>query len=350
MKQLTHDAAASRVVRGIALALLASASFGLSGALARGLMNIGWTAGAATTMRVAFAATLLLIPGLFAMRGQWHLMRKAWPVVVVYGVLAVAGAQLFYFLAVSRLDVGVALLIEYTAPVAVVLWMWLRHGHKPSKLTLAGAALAAGGLILLLDIVGGGRIDMIGVGWALLAMVGAATYFVVGSDESNGLPPIALASGGLVVATVVLSTAALTGLLPFTIVTGDVAYQGVTMPWWAVVALLGAISGALAYVSGIAATRALGARLASFVSLVEVIAAATFAWALLGQTPLPIQIAGAALVLAGVIVVKLGEPAVADDAAEPLPPMPLDPDAAFESLTDAEVQPDQAPRELALKA
>ena len=44
--------------------------------------------------------------------------------IVVYGLLAVAGAQLLYFLAVSRLDVGVALLIEYTAPVAVVLWMW----------------------------------------------------------------------------------------------------------------------------------------------------------------------------------------------------------------------------------
>jgi len=271
-------------------------------------MDVGWSAGAATTVRVSIAAIFLLAPGLMSMRGQWHLLRKGAPVIVVYGLLAVAAAQLFYFFAVARLDVGVALLIEYTAPVAVVGWLWARHGNKPSRVTVAGAGIAAAGLFLLLNVVGGGALDLVGVAWALGAMVGAAAYFLIGSDESNGLPPIALASGGAVVAAVVLIGASLVGILPFVVATGDVAFQGFSAPWWAVALVLGVVTAGVSYVTGIAANRALGARLASFVSLMEVIAAATFAWLLLGQTPLPVQMAGAALVLVGVIVVKMGEP------------------------------------------
>ena len=307
MTNLAPDARRSAVARGIPLALLASASFGLSGALARGLMDLGWSAGAATTLRVSVAALFLLVPGMMSMRSQWYLLRKGAGVVVVYGVLAVAAAQLFYFLAVARLDVGVALLVEYTAPIAVVGWLWVRRGNKPSRVTVAGAAIAAVGLVLLLNVVGGGSIDLVGVAWALGAMVGAAAYFVMGSDESNGLPPIALASGGVLVAAVVLVGAVLTGVLPFTVAAGSVDFRGFSAPWWAVVLVLGVVTAGISYVAGIAATRALGARLASFVSLTEVIAAATFAWMLLGQTPLPIQLGGAALVLVGVIVVKAGE-------------------------------------------
>ena len=308
MTTMAPDVQRSAVARGIPLALIASASFGLSGALARGLMDLGWSAGAATTIRVSVAAVFLLVPGVMSMRGRWHLLRKGAVVIVVYGVLAVAAAQLCYFLAVARLDVGVALLVEYTAPIAVVGWLWARRGSKPSRVTVIGAGIAAVGLVLLLNVVGGGSIDLVGVAWALGAMVGAAAYFVMGSDESNGLPPIALASGGVVVAAVVLNGAVLAGVLPFSVAAGSVDFRGFSIPWWAVALVLGVVTAGVSYVTGIAATRALGARLASFVSLTEVIAAATFAWILLGQTPLPVQLGGAALVLVGVIVVKVGEP------------------------------------------
>lgn len=320
------------MARGVSLAVLASACFGLSGALARGLMDLGWSAGAATIVRVSVAAVVMIVPGILSMRGRWHLLRKGAGVIVVYGVLAVASAQLCYFLAVARLDVGVALLVEYTAPMAVVLWLWARHGNRPSRVTVVGAAIAAVGLVLLLNVIGGHSIDLVGVAWALGAMVGAAAYFVMGSDESNGLPPMALAAGGVLVAAVVLIAAALTGVLPFQTATGNVAFQGLAVPWWIVALTLGVVTAGLSYVAGIAATRALGARLASFVSLTEVIAAATFAWLLLGQTPLPIQIGGALLVLAGVVVVKLGEPKV---AAEPVEPMPADLEAPEQPLVPA---------------
>lgn len=296
---MTHDAVATRrtfsprITAGLTFALVSAASFGMSGSLARGLMDIGWTAGSATLLRVAIAAAVLFVPGLIALRGRWHLLRSGAGTIAAYGVFAVAGAQLFYFFAVGYLNVSVALLIEYTAPVAVVLWLWLRHGNRPTRLTIAGALIAAAGLVLLLDVLGGGAgINVVGVLWALGAMVGASVYFIISGDESNGLPPLTLAAGGLLVALVVLAIAAVSGILPLGWSAEPVQFVHGAVPWWLVALVLGVVTAATAYVTGIAATRRLGARLGSFVALIEVMMATLFAWVLLGQIPLPIQIAG----------------------------------------------------------
>lgn len=297
---------------GLVLALSSAVSFGLSGSLARALMDAGWSAGAAVTVRVAIAAVVLAVPGYLAVRGRFDLVLTNLRTIAVYGLLAVAGAQLFYFLAVARLDVGVALLLEYTAPMAVVLWMWLARGQKPGPLTFVGAAVAAVGLVLLLDLLGGADVDLLGVLFALTAMIGAATYFVISADDTSGLPPITLAAGGLVVAALTLGAAALVGLLPFTAATAAVTFSFGEVAWWVPVAALGVITAAFAYVTGIAAARHLGSRLASFVALIEVAAGIGWAWLLVDQVPRPLQLVGALLVLAGVVVVKLGERDVLD--------------------------------------
>lgn len=306
---MTHhapdDARSTRA--GLVLALTSAVSFGLSGSLARALMDSGWSPTAAVAVRVTIAALVLVVPGLLAVRGRMHLLLRNARTIIVYGLLAVAGAQLLYFLAVSRLDVGVALLIEYTAPVAVVLWMWAVRGQRPGPLTFVGAGIAAVGLVLLLDVLGGASVDALGVLFALGAMVGAATYFVISADNDSGLPPITLAAGGLVFAAVVFWIAALVGVLPVTMATQPVTFTLGTVPWWVPVLALGLVTAALAYVTGIAAARHLGSRLASFVALTEVAAGLAFAWILLDQQPRPVQLLGALLVLGGVVVVKLGE-------------------------------------------
>ena len=319
---MTHDATSSRTATGLLLAFASATTFGMSGVLARGLIDTGWSAGAAVTVRTVIAATVLLVPGVLALRGRWHLVRANAGLITVYGIAAVAGAQLCYFYAVTYMQVSVALLLEYTAPVAVVLWLWLRHGHRPSGLTILGAAIAAGGLVLVLDVVSGADLSTVGVLWALGAMVGAATYFVISADESNGLPGISLAAGGLLVAGVVLGAAGALGLLPIRTSTDPAVYDGHAVPWWLPVLALGLVTAAFAYVTGIAAGRRLGSRLASFVALGEVLAAVVFAWLLLGELPRGIQLAGGLLVLAGVVVVKLGEgraPLVVESVPEPEP-------------------------------
>jgi drug/metabolite transporter (DMT)-like permease len=291
----------------LALALTSAVSFGLSGSLARAMIDTGWSPAAAVAVRVTIAALVLVVPGLAAVRGRTAVLVRNFRTIAVYGLLAVAGAQLMYFLAVARLDVGVALLIEYTAPVAVVGWMWLTRGQRPGPLTFVGAAVAAGGLVLLLDVGGATQVDVIGVLFALAAMVGAATYFVISADDTSGLPPITLAAGGLVFASVVFWLAAALGALPMSMSTEPVAFTGGTVPWWVPVLLLGLVTAGLAYVTGIAAARRLGSRLASFVALSEVAAGLGFAWILLDQQPEALQLLGALFVLAGVVVVKLGE-------------------------------------------
>ena len=139
--------------------------------------------------------------------------------------MSVAGCQLAYFNAVDHMQVGVALLIEYTAPVAVIGWLWLRRGQRPDRLTVLGATLAAVGLVLVLDLVSGADLSVVGVLWALGAMLGLAVYFVISADETNGLPPIVLAAGGLVVGGVVLLVAGAVGVVPLEASTRDVVVR-----------------------------------------------------------------------------------------------------------------------------
>ena len=312
MTTLTHDthvvqAPPSRLAGGLGFAVVSAMSFGLSGTVAKGLLVEGWSPAAAVTARIVVAALVLLPPGLVALRGRWHLLRRNARLLVAYGLVSIAVCQFAYFSAVEHLQIGVALLLEYTAPVVVILWLWVRHAQRPSTLIGIGCAVAGAGLVLVLDISGAG-VDPIGVFWALLAMVGVASYFVLSAQDGNGLPPLVLAAAGMVVGAVALLALGAVGLLEMSWTTAPATYAGTQVPWWAAVLGLGAVTAALAYTTGIAAGRRLGSRLASFVALNEVLFALLFAWLVLGEVPRWVQALGGALILAGVVLVKLGEP------------------------------------------
>src|SRR3712207_1807990 len=151
------------------------------------------------------------------------------------------------------MDVGPALLIEYTAPAAIVVWLWLRHGERPQPLTLAGAGLAAIGLVLVLDLLSRADLALDGVLWALAAMLGAATYFVLSADTRSGIPPLALAGGGLVTGALGLAVVGVIGVLPLRATTAAPSYAGAEVAWWVPFLGLGVITAAIAYSTGIAA-------------------------------------------------------------------------------------------------
>jgi drug/metabolite transporter (DMT)-like permease len=304
---------------GIWLAMVSAAAFGSSGSLAKSLLDIGWSPGAAVTVRIAGAALALILPATVVLHGRWHLVRRNAGLITVYGVMAMAAAQLFYFNAVTTLSVGVALLLEYLGVVLVVLWLWARHGHRPRSWTLLGIVLSVAGLLLILDVTGGMRIDLGGVLWGLGAAIGLAFYFVLSARATTGLPPMVMATGGMVVAAVALMVTGLLGLMPMTFAARDVVLAGATLPWWAPVIGLCLVAAALAYATGIAATRRLGSKVAGFVGLTEVVFSVLFAWLLIGELPLPIQLAGGALIVAGVLAVRYDElrkPRTANPAPE----------------------------------
>lgn len=309
---------------GLGIALFSSAVFGLSGSFAKALLETGWSPGAAVTARLTGAALILAIPAILALRGRWYQLRDNWVTISLFGLIGVAACQLFYFNAVARLSVGVALLLEYLAPVLIVLWLWGASKKRPRALTLGGTVLSLGGLILVLDLTGTVKIDIVGVLWGMAAAVCLAIYFFITAKENDSLPPIVLASAGLLAGATVMWLAAATGLLPMAFSTADTKLGPWITPWWVSLGGLIIMATVLAYVSGIVAARALGSKVASFVSLTEVLFAVVWAWLLLGELPGAIQLLGGALIVGGVVLVRLDELRSGTAAALAGTPAPLD--------------------------
>src|SRR6187397_1942583 len=140
---------------GLALALTLASSFGISGSLARSLLEVGWSPAAVVATRVGGAFLILLIPCLFLLRRIGLPTGRQGARILAYGAVAIALAQLCYFSAVQYLSVGVALLLEYLAPVMLIGWHWARSHRRPAVPVLAGAGLSIVGLAFVLDLRGG---------------------------------------------------------------------------------------------------------------------------------------------------------------------------------------------------
>jgi drug/metabolite transporter (DMT)-like permease len=292
---------------GLLLAVLSAAMFSMSGPFAASLFAAGWTPGAAVTARVVTAALVLTVPALLQLRGRGSLLRRRGRTLTFYGLSAVAGAQLCYFMAVEHLSVAVALLLEYSGALLVVGWLWLRRGQRPGPLTVAGAVAAVLGLGLVLELVGNARLDPVGVLWGLGAAVGLAVYFVVSAGSGDPLPPLVVAWGGLTTGGIALVLAGALGVLPFEAPRTDVTLLDTQVSWLVPLLGMSLLAAVVAYVAGIFAARLLGAKVASFVGLTEVLFAVLFAWLLLGQSLEAVQLVGGALVLAGIALVRLEE-------------------------------------------
>lgn len=291
---------------GFALALTSASSFGLSGSLARSLLDVGWSPAAVVATRVGGAFLILLIPCLFLLRQIGLPTGRQSLRLLAYGLVAIALAQLCFFSAVQYLSVGVALLLEYLAPVMLIGWHWARSHRRPAWPVLAGAALSMVGLAFVLDLRGGLSLNPIGVAWGLAAAVCLSAYFLLSEENGTDAPihPLLLTTAGTGIGAGVLLAASAAGILPLAAAPGAAILAGQAVGWWLPVLLLILVCAVFAYLSGIVAVRRLGSSLASFVSLTEVIFAVIFAFVLLGQRPGLMQLLGGVLILAGIGVVQ----------------------------------------------
>ncbi len=198
-------------------------------------------------------------------------------------MFAVAGVQICFFSAVERLDVAVALLVEYSAPLLVVCWLWARRGVRPTGWTLLGAALAAVGLTLVLDVGAARGTDAVGLVWAVFAAACLASYFVLSDSVVDGPPPVVTAAAGTAVGALALGVAGLVRLTPVDVATGDVVLADRELSPLVPLVLLVVACTVVSYLSGIRSVRILGSQPASFVSLTEVVFAAVLAAVVVGQ-------------------------------------------------------------------
>ncbi len=298
---------------GLIIAFGSAASFALSGSLGTALLSIGWSPTAAVGVRIGGAFLVLLVPCLLLLRRTGLPNRRQTGRLVAYGVVAVAGAQLCYFSAMQYLSVGVALLLEYTAPIILIGYHWVRSRRRPAGLVLVGAAAAIAGLVLVLDPGRNAVISPVGVAWGLAAALCACGYFLLSEQESPRTPeaapisPLLLVTAGTGVGGLVILLLGLTGLMPLRVSTGDTSLGGLDVPWWIPMLTLILVTAVLAYLLGIAGIRRLGSGVASFVALTEVVFAVLFAVFLLGQHPGVGQLIGGALVLVGIAAVQRGD-------------------------------------------
>jgi drug/metabolite transporter (DMT)-like permease len=306
----------SSMTTGLIAALISCVSFSTSGVFVKPLLEAGWSPAAAVTARALTAGFVLLPFVLMALRGRWAALWRARWRVLGMGFIGVAFTQAAYFAALRRIPVSTALLIEYLAPLLLVGFAWATTRRTPRPTVLLGSVLAVGGLVL---VIGPGAlqvVDPIGLTLAFGAAIGCALYFVIAARPADGLPPVALAGAGLLLAGVTLALVGATGLLPFAVTFGDVPLFGSSLPWWAPLLVVAVIGTAVAYATGITASAILGSRLASFIGLLEVVSASLFAWLLLGEKLTPLQLLGGALILGGIAAVRSERPAAPEEEPE----------------------------------
>ncbi|GAA5204263.1 DMT family transporter [Microbacterium jejuense] len=299
---------------GLLMGVASALAFSSSGPFVKPLLEAGWSLGAALLVRMGVAG-LVLSPALFrAMRRQPGFLRRHYRLIVGFGLMPVLGCQLFFFSAMQRMPVAVALLIQYLAPVILVAFVWIRTRKAPSALVLWGSAVAMVGLVLVVDI-SGASFDLIGTLLALAAAVCVCAYFVISERAGDDLPPLALAASGLLTGALVMGVLCVAGILPFHAPAVTVVLAGTEVPWWMPLLWVAAVATTLGYALGVMAVPRIGSRVASFVGLSEVLFALMFAWIFLAEVPAPIQFAGGALILVGVVLVRADASATASPKA-----------------------------------
>ncbi|WP_285182019.1 EamA family transporter [Rhodococcus sp. MEB032] len=303
---------------GLIFALLSAATFGVSGPFAKSLIESGWSPGGAVFARVAGGALVMMV---IAVATQWPRLRQVSThtrTVLLYGVFAISGVQLCFFNAVQHLSVGVALLLEYLAPIIVIGWVWITKGARPSVQTLLGAAVALIGAAVVIDVFGSAEISAVGVAWGLAAAACLAVYFVISERADGDLHPVVLAASGLTVSAVVIGALGLVGVLPFQFSASNAVVADHLVNVWLPVVVLVLVSTVIAYLTGIAAITLLGPTIGSLVALTEVLCAVVAAWILVGESVTALQAVGGAAIIAGLVLARLGQVAPKQIPADPM--------------------------------
>lgn len=294
----------SSTLTGLAVAVAAALAFGMSGPFVKPLLEAGWSPAAAVTVR-SLVGGLVLVPfALITLRGRWRGLWGARKRILLIGLIGSAATQLAYFASIERIPVSTGILIEFMAPLLLVGFVWFRTRKTPGAVVLFGSVFAIIGLFLVVSPGEGGALDPLGLLFAAAAAIGCAVYFVAAADGDDDVSPIAVASVSLLLGGVAIALLSLTGLVPFTMTFGTVELFGEATPWWVPIAIIAIVATGFSYAVSIIASQMLGARLASFAGLLEVVASTIYAWLLLGEQMTLLQLLGGALILLGIGFVR----------------------------------------------
>ncbi|MFK4869227.1 EamA family transporter [Streptomyces sp. CSMPJR101] len=294
---------------GLGLAIVSAIAFGGSGVAAKPLIEAGLDPLHVVWLRVAGAA-LVMLP--LAVRHR-ALVRRRPALLAGFGLLGVAGVQAFYFASISRIPVGVALLVEYLAPALVLGWVRFVQRRPVTRAAAVGVVLAVGGLACVVEVWAGLGFDALGLLLALGAACCQVGYFVLsdqGSDSGADAPdPLGVIAYGLLVGAAVLTVVARPWAMDWAVLGGTAHMDGTPVPAVLLLAWIVLLATVVAYVTGVVSVRRLSPQVAGVVACLEAVIATVLAWFLLGEHLSAPQIVGGAVVLAGAFIAQSSAPA-----------------------------------------
>lgn len=319
---------------GLGLALLSAVAFGGSGVAAKPLIEAGFDPLHVVWMRAAGAA-LVLLPVAVRHR-RLPLQRPG--LLIGFGLLGIAGVQGLYYVAISRIPVGVAILVEYLGPALLLGWVRFVQRRRVRRAAVVGVTLAVGGMCCVVRIWSGLAFAPVGLLLAFGAACCQVAYFVLADhgtqqapgteedpdiegDGAGGVPdPVAVIAHALLIGTASLTVVARPWDIAWTSLAHQVPFGDVDVPAILLVGWIVLVSTVVAYLTGVVAVRRLSPQIAAVVSCIEAVVGTVLAWFLLGEHLGTAQLVGGGLVLAGAFVAQTAMPAAPVESARSVPP------------------------------
>jgi len=293
-----------RPVVGYAMVLVAATLFGINGTVAKVALSSGLSSLRLTEARSAGAFAGLALIALVRNPSSLGVTRDELPRLALFGAVGVAFVQLFYFLAIHRLAIAIALLIQYLGPLLVAIWArTFGHEHVRRRIWVA-LGLSLAGLTLMVQLWSGVSLDGLGIAFAFLGAVAYAFYLLVAEAEIARRDTISLLAWGFFFATVFWSVVQPWWRFPARTVGQTVSLQGsladVHVPVWALVLWVIVLGSIAPFTLIVGSLRHITATRAGVVAMLEPVVATIVAWAWLQESLSATQLAGAAVVLAGI--------------------------------------------------
>ena len=292
---------ARRPVVGYAMVLVAATLFGINGTVAKVALSSGLSSLRLTEARCAGACVGLMLVVAVTRPRALRVSRDELIRLTLFGAVGVALVQLFYFLAIHRLAIAIALLIQYLGPVLVALWArTFGHEHVRRRIWIA-LGLSLTGLTLMVQLWNGVALDGLGVVYALISAVAYAAYLLMAERAVASRDPVSLMAWGFAFATVFWTIVQPWWSFPARTVGETVSLQGslsgIHLPVWALVLWVVVLGTIAPFTLVVGALRHVTATRAGITAMLEPVVATVVAWAWLRESLDPAQLAGAVVVL-----------------------------------------------------
>jgi drug/metabolite transporter (DMT)-like permease len=278
--------------------------FALGGIAAKVLREANMDAFRLTQIRTSSAALILLAYILLKDKSQLKATRSEIKDLIIFGVIGIAAVTSFYFFAIKYLYVSVALIIEFTAPIWIVLYLKFVKKKSVPPTMWVGITFAFSGLILISQIWSGSSLHPLGVFVAFLDALALALYFIFADRLSQTRSSISLITWGMSVAAIFFALILPWWNFPFEFLTDTYSLQGelsaYSAPGWALILWIVVIGTVIPYLLTVTAIRELSASTSSVIGMTEPMFAGAIAWWLLSEAFTTIQLIGCAVVLIGI--------------------------------------------------